>query len=113
MYPYEIIGLQMDALYKAGYDAAKNAAEKNDTLEEVADVEATKEATKSAMEDMDCWSVNEHLKECGKHEAKKTKLTLKNLDDIPCEKCGTLTTRTLVGDEWYQICRDCDWVTHN
>ena len=41
------------------------------------------------------------------------KLTIKDKDAIPCEKCGDETSRKLVEDEWYNICPSCEWVTNN
>lgn len=31
---------------------------------------------------------------------------------VDCERCGGETGSRLVGDESYNYCKDCNWVTH-
>lgn len=32
--------------------------------------------------------------------------------NVDCEKCGEETGNSLIGDESYSYCRECNWVTH-
>jgi formylmethanofuran dehydrogenase subunit E len=34
-------------------------------------------------------------------------------EGIQCERCGEETSGEQIGDEGYNYCRGCNWVTHN
>lgn len=38
-------------------------------------------------------------------------LEVENRAEDLCEKCGGETTKKLIGDEIYQKCGDCGWMT--
>lgn len=40
------------------------------------------------------------------------RLRPENFEENNCEKCGQETGVKLVGDESYDYCEDCNWVTY-
>lgn len=53
---------------------------------------------------------NMTLEEVADKEAVKIKV---EDEEVLCEKCGEPTTHKLVGDEWYDYCKNCNWTTNN
>ena len=38
--------------------------------------------------------------------------TVNKMDKLECEKCGGELGTKMAGDEGYDFCRDCNWITH-